>query len=104
MTHEPNAKTNETAISTSYRHKVIETKVNLQNIPQNVSLGVLTIRGRHLERKSKRPVHYALSSPSEVSEEGRKVTYHDIVIIIISSSISVILIITTISVIIIKVR
>ena len=45
----------------------------------------------------------SLQSHSEVFEDDWEVTYHEIVIIIISSSLSVILIITAISVIIVKV-
>ena len=59
-----------------------------------------------MERLGKIPTKDTLSSPSDSEGyvEGWEVTYHDIVIIIIPSSISVILIITTISVIILKVR
>ena len=93
---------NETMKSPLQIEQHLVTNVNPLNISKVESLR----RGETIQRIGKNPEHDSLSSPSDNLwfEEGWNVTYHDIVVIIISSSISVILMITTISVIIIKVR
>ena len=108
FTEKPNANPKihpkETMESTVHVDQNIGTNVNLLNISENLSFGDSKRRVKVKKRRGKSPVHDTLSSSSdsEVLEEGWDMTYHDIVIIIISSSISVILMIITISIIIIK--
>ena len=47
-----------------------------------MSVGNSNIRGRRIERMSKNPVQYTLSSPRDVVEEGWSMTYLEILIII----------------------
>ena len=96
-----------TVLTVQQVEEVMRTSIINKDIPitqkPDAKIGNSTIKRRLIERIRKSPIQYSLTSLGEEFEEGWKVIYHDIVIIIISSSVSVILIIITISVIIIKV-